>query len=184
MKIAILGGSFNPPHVCHLMICYYVLETTDVDKIWLVPCYRHAFDKELIAFHHRFNMCSLAVEIFNERITVSSVEEKQKGISWTIDTVRYLKTLYPDVTFEWLVGSDVTREFTSWKEFDDLQKMVTFRIIPRSGYLENVQEGHNNLFFPNISSTMIRDRIKKGLSISHLVPKSVEKYIREHRLYL
>jgi nicotinate-nucleotide adenylyltransferase len=184
MKIAILGGSFNPPHVCHLMICYYVLETTDVDKVWLVPCYQHAFEKELIAFHHRFNMCSLATEIFNKRVEVSSVEEEQKGTSWTIDTVLYLKDLYPHVEFEWLVGSDVTREFTSWKDFDLLQKMITFRIIPRSGYLEEVKEGIHTLFFPNISSTMIRDRIKKGLSINHLVPKSVEKYIRQHRLYL
>jgi nicotinate-nucleotide adenylyltransferase len=184
MKIALFGGSFNPPHVCHLMICYYVLETTDVDKVWLIPCYQHAFDKELVAFHHRFNMCSLAVEIFNKRVEVSNVEEEQKGISWTIDTVRYLKELYPDVEFEWIVGSDVTREFTSWKDFDLLQKMITFRIIPRNGYLGDIKEGGPGIFFPNISSTLIRNRIKKGLSISHLVPKSVEKYIREHRLYL
>jgi len=184
MKIALLGGSFNPPHVCHMMICYYVLETAEVDKVWLIPCYLHAFEKELAPFHHRFNMCALAIEIFNKRVEVSSVEEERKGISWTIDTVRHLKKLHPHVEFEWIAGSDVTREFASWKDFDLLQQMVTFRVIPRSGYLENIKEGTHSLFFPNISSTMIRDRIKKGLSISHLVPKSVERYIREHRLYL
>jgi nicotinate-nucleotide adenylyltransferase len=149
MKIAVLGGSFNPPHICHVFICYYVLATTDVEQVWWVPCYRHAFGKELASFHHRFTMCCLAVESMREEfVKVSPIEKERQGTSWTIDTVRYLKDRYPDHAFTWIIGSDVLDELDKWKDFDQLQQLISFIVIPRAGSFPEIHDHLQNGEFP------------------------------------
>jgi nicotinate-nucleotide adenylyltransferase len=180
-KIAVLGGSFNPPHICHVFICYYVFATTDVDQTWVVPCYRHAFGKKLAPFQHRLTMCRLAMESLREGVVlVSAIEEERQGISWTIDTVRYLRNKYPEHEFRWIIGSDVLDEFDTWKDVDQLRQLISFIVVPRAGSHVGDPEGFQ---LPNISSTLIRERIKQQKSIHHLVPKKIETYIRLHKLY-
>lgn len=186
MQIAILGGSFNPPHVCHLLMSCYALATTDVDQVWWVPCYRHAFGKDLLSFEHRFAMCRLAVEPLGEhRMVVSAIEQERQGISWTIDTVRYIHQQFPKYHMRWIIGSDVLGELERWKEFDQLQQLVSFLVIPRAGFALDSLLPIETLAveLPNISSSMIRDRVKQRQTITSLVPRSVEAYIRQHHLY-
>ncbi len=134
MNIAILGGSFNPPHICHVFILHYVLMTTDVEQLWLLPCYHHAFEKSLAPFQHRFEMCSLAVESFQEGfVQVLPFEKERKSPSWTVDTVRYVKDRFPDHTFSWIIGSDVLSELHKWKDFEQLQQLISFLVVPRAG---------------------------------------------------
>ena len=228
MKIAVLGGSFNPPHMCHVFMSCYVLAAFDIAQVWFVPCYKHAFRKELVSFHHRFTMCCLAVESLREELVkVSSIEKERHGTSWTIDTVRYLKASYPEHDFTWIIGSDVLDELDKWKGFDQLQELISFIVVPRAGSLqkpfarsqnseipgvgENTgcmsgrrkkscefpqkinkikslkiqieQADFLSVQLPNISSTLVRERVKQKKPISHLVPRKIAEYIRAHKLY-
>ncbi len=227
MKVAVLGGSFNPPHICHVFISCYVLATLDIDQLWFVPCYEHAFGKELVSFHHRFTMCCMAVESLREDLVkVLSIEKDRHGTSWTIDTVCHLRASYPDHEFTWVIGSDVLDELDKWKDFEQLQQLISFIVVPRAGFSLNIDRLQSNKFqevgantgcvneqkgelrkflqdprrlknlreqmslfdaldfqLPNISSSLIRERVRQNQPISHLVPKKIQEYIRTHKLY-
>lgn len=235
MKIAILGGSFNPPHVCHTFICCYVLATADVDQMWVVPCYQHAFGKPLEAFHHRFAMCELALAPLREScVKVSAIEQERQGTSWTIDTVRYLRARHPEHEFVWVVGSDVLTDLGQWKDVEELNTLISFLVVPRSGFSQpseghvHPSDGHCQSMetivpeasprpwtpsgddrrlsspisigerslnvsmqyvetpefqLPGISSSLIRQRLQAGQSITPLVSKPVAEYIQTHQLY-
>ena len=189
MNIAVLGGSFNPPHICHVFISCYVLASVEIDQVWFLPCYKHAFRKELAPFHHRFRMCCLALELLREdRVHVSAIEKERQETSWTIDTVRDLKMQYPDDNFTWIIGSDVLLELKQWKDFDHLASLISFLVVPRSGFSSDFSDSIANIErlefqLPNISSSLIRKRIKNKQSIESLVPKHVAEYIRMYKLY-
>ncbi|MBD3304756.1 nicotinate (nicotinamide) nucleotide adenylyltransferase [candidate division KSB3 bacterium] len=204
MNVAILGGSFNPPHICHVLLTQYVVATAQIDQVWFLPCYQHAFGKALAPFHHRLTMCSLAVASFREGIVrVIPLERDRQGTSWTIDTVRHLQQHYPDIDFTWVIGSDVLSELPGWKDFDQLQHLISFLVIPRAGSLTSecspVDGAPNSqlhalktqrdaleqqgIQLPNISSTLVRERVRQQASIRHLVPREVEAYIYAHKLY-
>ncbi len=179
MRVGLFGGSFNPPHMGHGLACYYLLETTPLDQIWLIPTYRHAFDKALAPFEHRVRMCELLAASLGNRVRVSRVERERGGISYTIDTVQYLIEHHPGHTFEWIIGADILPETPRWKAFDRLQSLVHFRVLGRAGY-----PGGTAVPMPNVSSTEIRRRIQARESIDGLVPRSVQAYLESHRLFL
>lgn len=210
MNIAIVGGSFNPPHLCHLFIVQYVLAAAKPDQVWLLPCYQHAFRKVLAPFEHRLAMCHLAIEAFrDDRVKALPFERDRQGTSWTIDTARYVKHLYPHDRFLWVIGSDVLAELHRWKNFEELRQLVEFWVVPRAGmlpaaarHLSQNQTGseqaissiqrliaqaqaleQQGMLLPNISSSQIRERIRQGLPIHHLVSTSVAEYITQHQLY-
>lgn len=194
MKIALLGGSFNPPHICHTFIGCYVLSTTEIDQLWLVPCYRHAFGKRLESFEHRFAMCRQAIEPLKEpRVAVSSVERERRGTSWTIDTVRYLRRQYPEHQFLWVIGSDVLADLEKWRGIDELLTLIEFLVVPRAGSTHMLTSPRMNIRrdliestdfqLPDISSSLIRQRVQAGQPITHLVSRPVAGYIEKHQLY-
>jgi nicotinate-nucleotide adenylyltransferase len=176
MIIGLFGGSFNPPHIGHMMACYHILATTDIDKIWLLPCYRHAFNKELISFEHRINMCTQASKLFNNHVIVSTIENELGPKNWTIDTVSLLKKKYPHITFIFIMGNELLCESTKWKDYDKLKKIIKFYILNRT-------EENNNGFISRVSSSLVRQKIKNKESIQGLVPSSVADYIKQHKLY-
>lgn len=213
MKIAILGGSFNPPHICHTFVCCYVLATTDVDHVWVVPCYQHAFGKPLEAFEHRLAMCRHAIEpLSTSRVLVSEIERERQGTSWTIDTVRHLRAEYPEHEFLWVIGSDVLTDLGKWRGVAELNQLITFLVVPRGGFSQKSEAAHahaananllspdyavdrpllnirrdliapDDFQLPGLSSSLIRQRIQAGQSITHLVSKPVAEYIEAHQLY-
>ena len=209
MNIAILGGSFNPPHICHLFALQYMLAASDADQAWLLPCYQHAFGKTLAPFEHRFAMCQLVVSDFrDERVRALPLERDRQGTSWTIETARHIKRLHPDDELIWAIGSDVLFELDRWRAFEELQRLITFFVVPRAGFSassspassasaisadaaatlqrlrQHAQElERQGMFLPNISSSLIRERIQQRQPIRHLVPASVAAYIDAHRLY-
>ena len=155
MNIAILGGSFNPPHIAHQFAMQYVLATSDCDQLWMLPCYEHAFGKRLAPFDHRLAMCRLSVSDFGrKRALALPLEQERRGTSWTIDTVRYLRQLYPEHEFRWIIGSDVLDELERWKDFRDLQNLVSFFVLPRSGNLsaESLPQNRHPVHSPDHTS--------------------------------
>ena len=187
MNIAVLGGSFDPPHIGHYFVIRQILELRrDIDKILLVPAYQHQWKPAFASIEHRKSMLQYFA---GNRVEISDVEIQRKGISYTIDTIKELKTK-TSAEIYWIVGSDIVYEFEKWERKDELIMEAHFLVFPRDPYhlpkklpqgFECIQD--KNLITTNISSTTVRQRIKMGKDISYLVPEKVEEYIIERKLY-
>lgn len=187
MRIAVLGGSFDPPHIGHYLVIRQVLDfRADIDKILLIPAYQHQWKPSFATVDARLSMTKFLLQ---ERTEISTVEVERKGVSYTIDTVKQIKQ-QTDANLYWIVGSDIVTEFHRWEKTDQLLSLAKFLVFPRDPYHlpEKLPQGFElvqgeNLITTNISSTAVRKRIKEGKSITCLVPEKVEEYIVEHNLY-
>lgn len=187
MNIAVLGGSFDPVHLGHYLITKQILEVRkDIDKIFLVPAFKHQWKPIQANIKDRINMLR---SLETDKIEISEIEIKRGGVSYTLDTVKELKNITKSFIY-WIVGSDILFEFNRWKKTEELLKLTTFLVFPRDPYHlpEKVPSGFEvindkHLITTNISSTIIRQRVKTGKSIKYLMPKEVEEYIVKHKLY-
>lgn len=183
VRVALYGGSFDPPHVGHVMAVAYALGRPGVDQVWLVPTFRHAFGKPLTTFEHRLAMCRLAMAPFAaDRVRVSEVEAGLGGTSRTIDTVQHLLAAHPGLRIDLVVGADIFRESAAWKRFDDLRRLCGFIVLGRQGY-PPPEDVATSPPLPDVSSTTIRDRVRRGEDVAALVPAPVAAYVAEHGLY-
>lgn len=186
MNIGILGSFFNPPHVGHILVVQQTLEFAHFDKVWFLPGLKSTFHKQLIPVGHRLNMIKL-VKMPKTQVSTLEIDNQLDGN--TINLVSHLKKLYPRDTFTFIIGSDQLATFTKWGKWQELLKELPFLVFPRAGYpLEPLYSGMSVLSHPllavtNISSTMVRERVRGGLVIDRLVPDLVKKYILEHKLY-
>lgn len=187
MKVAVLGGRFDPIHTGHILIARQVLELKpEIDKIIFVPAYQHQWKSTDASSEHRVNMIKLILE---KRMEVSDIEIKRGGISYSIDTIKALKKELGAEIY-WIVGSDILPEFQRWKKADELVKEATFLVFPRDPYdlPTDLPKGFELISDPNLmvtsfSGTAIRERVRSGKSIKYLVPPEVERYIMENNLY-
>jgi nicotinate-nucleotide adenylyltransferase len=180
LRIALLGGSFNPPHVGHLMNAYYVLATREVDRVWLMPVFRHPFAKKLAPFEDRLRMCELAAARFAGGIEVTGVEAEVPGEGRTLDTLKRLIAKHPEHRFLLIIGTDILPERSKWKDFDRIEKLVEVVVVRRAGFESPLAGGP---VLPEVSSTEIRERLGRGADASSLVPREVLDYIRSRGLY-
>lgn len=187
MRIGILGGSFDPPHIGHLLVARQTREIVKLDEVWLMPYFAHNWDTTASSAKDRFVMTKLLEE---NGIIASGEEINRHERSYTIDTVIRLKKKFPQDSFFWIVGSDVLSEFHRWKEWERLPSEITFLVFPRVDYpspatfpigFQAVISA--SLVMTNISSSLIRQRIRKHLTIDNLVPSRVSSYILQQRLY-
>ncbi|MBI5525815.1 MAG: nicotinate (nicotinamide) nucleotide adenylyltransferase [Deltaproteobacteria bacterium] len=184
MHVAIFGGSFDPPHVGHMMACYYVLDAHGADEIWMVPVFRHPFGKELAPYDARVEMCEMAIPVFGGRVKVMRFEEElSRGGApvYTVDLLAEMRRRYPEHTFSFIVGSDGLAERHGWKDFEQIRSLARLIILRRRGF-DDAAEDHK-MMLPEISSTWVRDAVRRGLSIEGLVPLRVLRYIQRERLY-
>lgn len=183
-QVAFFGGSFNPPHVAHQMVCLYVLETQPVDEILLVPCYRHPFDKVLASYEDRLEMCRLAAAPFGPRVQVSDVERELGGeASLTIHTLEALARRHPDVGWRIVIGADILPEREKWVRWDDIAALAPPIVVGRQGWTAERDADAGAVALPAVSSTEIRARAARGEAIDALVPRRVAAYIAARRLY-
>lgn len=187
MRIGILGSYFNPLHLGHLLVAEQCLAFAGFDKVWFLPGFKSTFNKELIPASDRLNMIRLVQLPYTE---VSTLEIDHKLDGNTINLIPYLQKLYPKDQFTFIIGSDQLPEFHRWGNWQELLKQLPFLVFPRAGYPNQpLYPGmklleHKLLVVTNISSTLIRGMIKKGLTISSLVPNTIETYIKKHNLYI
>ena len=179
MRVAFFGGSFNPPHVAHQLVSLYVLETTSVDELWLVPCWKHPFDKALAPYAQRLRMCELAAAALGPRARASDIEGRLGGESRTLLTIQALRKAHPDCEFHLVVGADIEPELPLWYGAEELLRTVPRIVVGRGGFT-----GGSDVAMPAISSTEVRRRLAAGQSVDGLLPHSVADYILEHRLYI
>lgn len=185
MNIAILGGRFDPPHVWHFWTAQQVLENVkDIEQVWMLPDYTNAFKEIVAAPSDRIEMLHF---LQTGRIKLSTIAIAKETTTYTVDIARDLSR-DTDNRYFWIIGSDVTNEFTRWRDYQKLSKMINFLVFPRKDYpIDNIPQGfrrvEGDLLLSNISSSLIRNRLKEGRTISGLVFPEVEEYIRSKNLY-
>ncbi len=199
-RIAVMGGTFNPIHTGHLIIAEMIKEEFGLDKIIFLPSgkppHKNLYDVSDV--EHRFNMVCKATS-GNSGFLVSRIEIERKGYTYTIDTLKELRETYgEDACLFYLIGADVLHDLFNWKCYEEVFKICEFIAALRPGYdVSGFDERIH--FFENhysakihkaeiplidISSTLIRNKVKEGKSVRYLLPETVEKYIRENGLYI
>lgn len=183
MKIGLLGGAFNPPHIGHLMIAQQVLDFTDIEEVWFLPNYGQIPPKPVANASDRLAMTEL---LKLDRTCVSSLE-----IDHTLDgdTINLLPHLPKEHSFRFIIGSDQLPTFHLWGKWQELLQKLPFLVFPRYGfpneptYPNMTVIAHELLIGSNMSSTKIRNRVKRGLPIDQFVPEKIVSYIKKHGLY-
>jgi len=182
MRIALFGGSFNPPHLGHELAALYVLETAGVDELWLMPTFRHPFDKALEPFEDRLAMCRLAAAALGPRARVLDIERELGEESRTLRTVRALQARHPEHQFALVIGADLVAETATWYGAEELRATVPFIVVGRSGH-DAGPGASAAVDMPAVSSTEIRRALAGGRSAAGLVSRSVLDYIHARGLY-
>lgn len=179
-RIALIGGSFNPPHIGHLMAAVYVRATLAVDEVWLVPAFNHPFGKPLAPFEDRVAMCALMSQNVGDWLTVSRAEAFVGKEGRTIDLLEWLLPQHPGTEFHWVIGSDILADLPKWKSWDRISSLVKVTVLHRAGYPSTEALGPP---MAEVSSTEIRTAFEARRLPSGLVAKPVLDYVVSHQLY-
>lgn len=198
MKIGLFGGTFNPVHLGHVDMIHQTIKRIALDKVFFIPAYipPHKQNQTLASFEHRVNMLKLA--IYSEKnCEVSDYEKQNEGPSYTILTVEFFEKTFPNDEIFYIMGSDSFEHIESWYHWWELLKMCHFIIIDRQegsfSINENVQRILNESIYQcihlplktmPISSTMIRNQIKKQLLLPDMLSDKVYNYILQNKLYM
>ena len=182
MKVAVFGGSFNPPHVAHALAVVLVLATEDVDRVLVVPAYQHPFGKPLAPFEDRVAMCALAMG-WIAGVEVSRVEENLGGESRTLRTLEHLASVHPDWHLRLVLGADILAEAPRWFGFDAIARLAPPIVLARAGV--DSSGGAERKRLPLVSSTDVRGKIAAGAwdELASMVPRRVLEYVRAKGLY-
>lgn len=178
MRVAVYGGSFNPPHVGHAMVAGWLRWVDLVDEVWLVPAYQHAFDKRLAPFERRVRWCEALAAAVGPWVRVEPIEASLPTPSYTIDTLDALAARHPGVTLRMVVGTDVLPALPQWKRWDRIAAAYDPIVVARGGYPAPPDLG--SPAFPDVSSTDVRELIAAGASIGALVPAGVAADLAAH----
>lgn len=179
MRVAVYGGSFNPPHVGHAMVAAWIGWTGRADQVWFLPAYRHAFDKPLAPWDLRLRMTEALADAVGPHARVEPIESTLPVPSYTIHTMEALVARHPEHQFRLVVGADVLPQLPLWKESERLTASFPFLVVGREGY-GPVADAPS---FPDISSTDVRARVSAGLPVDHLLPRGVLAVVEAHGLY-
>ncbi|NHC39410.1 nicotinate-nucleotide adenylyltransferase [Bacillus sp. MM2020_1] len=186
LKVGILGGTFDPPHNGHLLIANEVLSTLQLDEIWFLPNQEppHKKKSESISNEDRLQMLELAIG-GNDAFRVETMELHRQGPSYTVDTMKMMNNQYPDHQFFFIIGADMIEYLPKWHKIDELIKLVQFVGVERPSYSSQTDYPvlYVNVPALDVSSSMIRDRVKNGKTVRYLLPDSVIQFIEEKHLY-
>jgi len=191
MDVGLFGGSFNPPHVAHLIVAEVARDQFGLDEVWWIPNATppHKSPDELADVEHRLEMTKRAVSD-NSAFQLCDIEIERAGVSYTVETVRALQEQYPDTDFGLIIGSDSLDHFAEWHRPDEIAERVPLVVYKRPGVIDTVPEPRfaRHVRFVaapvmEVSGTEIRSRCRSGRSIRYLVPEGVRTYIEENGLY-
>lgn len=179
--VAVFGGSFNPPHLSHVLAATVVLATHEVDELLVVPTFHHPFGKPLAPFADRVTMCELALG-WLPRVVVSRVEQELGGESRTLRTLEHLAKVHPRWQLRLVMGADLLVESPKWFGFDRIAALAPPIVLGRVGI---AHPGAPPPILPDISSTDVRAKCAAGDwdALSALVPRAVLQHVRERALY-
>jgi nicotinate-nucleotide adenylyltransferase len=196
VRLGILGGTFNPPHLGHLICAQEAYLHLSLDRVMLIPARvpPHKPVDEEPGPEQRLALCRLAVR-GDERFDVSEVEIERDGTSYTVDTLEALSFRAPDTELFLIVGGDIAAGLPWWREPERVVSLASLAVAQREGTdmasvdaaLAQVRGAERATFFPmptiSISSSAVRERARAGQPIRYLVPDAVAGYVHEHGLY-
>lgn len=184
-RIGILGGTFDPPHIGHMIIAKEVQLTCGFDEIWFIPTNDPPHKKQANA--HAQDRFAMVQEMLHNEPTwkVIDIELKREGKSFTIDTMIALKKLHPNNDFHFIIGADMVEYLPKWYKINELMEIASFVCVQRPMYSLASTYPMKKVFVPemNISSTMIRERLLEEKSPHYFLDCKVTNYIKEHQLY-
>lgn len=185
-KIGVLGGTFDPPHLGHLLIANEVFDAFVLDEIWFMPNQEppHKKKSNVISDKDRLNLLKLAT-CGHPKFKIEPIELERKGPSYTYETMRILMEKHLDKQFYFIIGADMIEYLPKWHHIDQLVKMIHFIGVGRPSYSHHSEYPILYAKVPEIeiSSSLIRSRLKEGKTIRYLVPDAVRNYIEENHLY-
>jgi nicotinate-nucleotide adenylyltransferase len=196
VRVGILGGTFNPPHLGHLVAAQEAYIQLCLERVMLIPARTppHKPVEEEPGPLHRLELCRVAVQD-DPRFEISAAEIEREGPSFTVDTLLELHSKAPDNDLYLIVGGDVAAGLPGWHQPERVLSLATLAVAKRRGTareeveaaLSHLHGGERTEFFRmpriGISSTFIRERVRAGQAIKYLVPEPVADYIHQHRLY-
>lgn len=191
MKIGFLGGSFDPVHFGHLLAAQDAYEQYQLDRVILVPAAQAPLKPNDVQSSAEDRLAMLnAAAGWDKRFEVSDVELRRGGLSYTIDSARYFRGLYPNDELYWIIGGDQLPKLHLWKDITELARLVEFIFLERPGYPVKARPDIPGLRLHRcdghllaISSTELRERTRQGLSLDYFIPHKAIVYIKEHSLY-
>ena len=193
-KTLIFGSSFNPVHFGHLQLARALSQESWIKQVILLPCGQHAFDKKLAPAADRLQMLELALTDLPTNISISHYETDQtSGKSYTYQTLKALQKLLPHEELIFQIGSENLLDFSRWYEAEKLAQEFDLLVVERPGSplpsqlpypRMRLYQAPTNSVLPNVSSTLVREKIKQHQSIDELVPPQVAHYLHQKKLYL
>jgi nicotinate-nucleotide adenylyltransferase len=194
-KIGLLGGTFDPFHFGHLAAADAAIDCADLDRVLFMPAAQPPHRPPAVATpHQRIEMCRLGIE-GEPRFEVSDIELKRQGPSYTVDTLSQLQKQQPDDELFLILGWDAARLFSTWHEPEKVRELATIVVVARPGGAAPREEDLKGVGLdkakvvicltttPDVSASEIRKAVATGEAITGKVPKAVERFIAEHRLY-
>lgn len=191
VKIGFLGGSFDPVHFGHLIAAQDVFEQHQLDRLFLVPAAQAPLKPQEVqsSAENRLAMLHASVE-WDHRFEVSDYELRKGGVSYTIDSVRHFRAQFPNDDLFWIIGGDQLPKLHLWKEIETLATLVEFIFLERPGHpakstpsIPGLKLRRCDGHLVEISSTELRDRARRGLSLDYFVPHKAILHIRQNHLY-
>ena len=189
-RLGLFGGSFDPVHLAHLLVAQAAREELSLTRLFFILAAQSPFkpEREPTPAAERLRLLRLALA-GKDWCEIDEQEIWRGGTSYTIDTARDYTRRFPQAEFFYLIGADHISQLPKWRAAEELARLVEFVVIPRPGQtagpLPAPFRGRVLTGFPlGVSSSQIRERVKTGLSIDHLVPGAVAEAIRNNRLYL
>lgn len=184
VRIALYGGSFNPPHRAHALVAEWVVKSGAADEVWLVPVYQHALDgqqgKQLAPFTDRLAWCAAMAASLGVSARVCDVESTLPVPSYSIDTLDHLAKTHPDHEFRLVVGADILDQTDQWKRWNEIEAHYDPLVVGRAGF-----RGPAGVpVFPAVSSTEVRTRLAAGRSVDDLVIPAVLDALRKGHPWL
>lgn len=174
--IGLFGSSFNPPHRGHQAVIQDLSQKDLFDEIWLIPVFRHPFNKDLAPLEHRLAMLQRLCQTLPPTVHINLIEQELAAEkSYAIDTVMALQKRHPQCRFSLILGSDLKDSLHRWHRYEDLKNQTEFHFIRRQGYEESP--------YPEVSSSLIRKLCQSNQSIDHLVPPPISDYLKQHKIY-
>lgn len=179
-RVGIYGGSFDPPHLGHVLSVAWALSAGSLDEVWAIPTWEHAFGKAHGApFDARMTMCELAFAPFRG-VTTMDIERELGDVSRTLHTLEAIRDRHPEAELRLLIGADVLPTVDRWYRWDGIVRIAPPLVVGRVGY--PAPEGCP-ISIPNVSSTEVRATLDRGGDLEGLVPTAVIQHIRTHGLY-
>ena len=195
--VGILGGTFNPPHLAHMVCASEARAQLSLDLVLLVPTGvpPHKPMEEEPGRMHRLEMCRLAADGHRDWLEVSAIEGDRDGPSYTVDTLRQIHATQPGDELTFIVGGDMAWSLPSWREPEEILQLASVAVAERTGArreevrarLAGMQRAHRISYIDvprlDISSSALRRRVREGRPIDYLVSDTVADYIEQRRLY-